>query len=114
MWLLMVLTLKRQAGRSMLAGSGFLLAACSLILLSASQIINQNWRPTYDLVVLPPQAKVPANKIIPADLLEGYDGGISLQQYMQIKNLPGVTVAAPIAFIGYAKLPVPLIRSEER
>ncbi|HZU70000.1 MAG TPA: FtsX-like permease family protein [Ktedonobacteraceae bacterium] len=119
MWLLMVLTLKRQAGRSMLAGSGFLLAACSLILLSAStqttvirasQIINQNWRPTYDLVVLPPQAKVPANKIIPADLLEGYDGGISLQQYMQIKNLPGVTVAAPIAFIGYAKLPVPLIQ----
>jgi hypothetical protein len=116
MWLLSLLTLRRSIGRSVLACSGFLLAACALILLSATtqttairanQIIGQNWQPTYDLVVLPPQAKLPASTFIPADLLEGYGGGISMKQYEQIQKLPGVEVAAPIAFLGYVRLPVP-------
>ncbi len=78
MWQYVLLMLRRQPGKSALASSGFLLAACALILLSATtqttlvrgnQIINQNWRPTYDLVVLPPQAKVPTGQQVPADLL---------------------------------------------
>ena len=106
--------LRRQRGRNIAASSGFLLATCALILLSATtqttvlqanQIISQNWRSTYDLVVLPSQEPVSAMKTVPADLFEGYDGGISIQQYEQIKKLPGVAVAAPIAYIGYALLP---------
>jgi hypothetical protein len=31
-----------------------------------------NWRPTYDLVVLPPQAKVPTDPGVSSDLLAGY------------------------------------------
>ncbi len=101
------------------AGSGFLLAACALIILSATtqttvlqanHIITQNWRPTYDLVVLPPQAQIPSGKAIPADTLEGYNGGISTQQYRQIKQIAGVEVAAPIAFLGYAQLPSPYVQ----
>ena len=70
MWQYVFLMLRRQPGKSALASSGFLLAACALILLSATtqttlvrgnQIISQNWRPTYDLVVLPPQAMAVAS-----------------------------------------------------
>ncbi len=118
MWQYIFLLLKRQPGKSALASSGFLLAACALILLSATtqttvvqanQIISQNWRPTYDLVVLPSQAQIPADQNLPADLLEGYGGGISIQQYEQIKNTPGIEVAAPIAYVGYLRIPTPLI-----
>ena len=116
MWFFTLLTLRRSTSRSLLASTGFLLAACALILLSAttqttvvqaSAIINSNWRPTYDLVVLPPQAALPPGNAIPADLLEGYGGGISMQQYEQIKKLPGIELAAPIAFLGYVQVPVP-------
>src|SRR5579875_1918871 len=110
MWSYIFSLFRRQPGKSALAGSGFLLAACALILLSATtqttvvrtnQLISQNWRPSYDLVVLPPQAHLPSAGVIPNDFLEGYDGGISLAQYQQIKHLPGIAVAAPIAFVGY-------------
>ncbi len=118
MWQYVLLMLRRQPGKSALASSGFLLAACALILLSATtqttlvrgnQIISQNWRPTYDLVVLPPQAKIPTDQQIPSDLLAGYSTGISVQQYEQIKDLPGIEVAAPIAYVGYIQMPVPQI-----
>jgi putative ABC transport system permease protein len=54
MWRYVFLQLRRQPGKSVLASSGFLLAACALILLSATtqttlvrgnQIISQNWQP---------------------------------------------------------------------
>src|SRR5438270_2657115 len=118
MWHYVFMMLRRQPGKSALASSGFLLAACALILLSATtqttlvrgnQIISQNWRPTYDLVVLPPQAQASVDQRIPADLLAGYGGGISVQQYNQVKNLAGIAVAAPIAYVGYVQMPVPQI-----
>jgi hypothetical protein len=118
MWHYVFLMLRRQPGKSALVSSGFLLAACALILLSATsqttlvhgnQIISQNWRPTYDLVVLPPQAKIPADPRVPSDLLAGYGGGISIQQYEHIKSLPGIDVAAPIAYVGYVQMPTPAL-----
>jgi putative ABC transport system permease protein len=116
MWRYILLLFRRQPGKSALVSSGFLLAACALILLSATtqttvavgnQIISQSWRSSYDLIVLPPQAQVASKSTIPADLLEGYDGGISIRQYEQIKGLAGIDVAAPIAFVGYVQMPVP-------
>ena len=118
MWQYVFLMLRRQPGTSALVSSGFLLAACALILLSATtqttlvrgnRIISQNWRPTYDLAVLPKQAKVPTAQQIPSDALSGYGTGITIQQYQQIKNLPGIEVAAPIAPVGYIQMPVPSI-----
>lgn len=32
-----------------------------------------------------------------------------MQQYQQIKNLPGIEVAAPIAYIGYVQMPTPQV-----
>ena len=118
MWQYVFLLLKRQPRKYALASSGFLLASCALILLSATtqttvvqanQIISQSWRSSYDLVVLPPQAHVAPNGAIPADFLEGYDGGISIKQYEQIQKLPGIDIAAPIAYVGYVQMPVPPI-----
>lgn len=116
MWQYVFLLLRRQPGKSVLASSGFLLAACALVLLSATtqttvlqanQIISQNWRPSYDLVVLPPQAQIPTGKAVPADFLAGYHGGISIQQYEQIRQIAGVEVAAPVAYLGYVQIPSP-------
>lgn len=118
MWQYVFLMLRRQPGKSVLTSSGFLLAACALILLSATtqttvvrgnQIISQNWQPTYNLVVLPSHAKVLTDQQIPSDLLAGYNGGISIKQYAQVQNLAGIEVAAPIAYVGHVQMPVPQI-----
>ncbi len=110
---------RRQRGRSLLACAGFLVASCALLLLSATtqttvfrttQLISQHWRPTYDLVVVPAHQPVPPpGSSIPPDHFEGYTGGISLAQYEQIQHLPGVSVAAPIAFISYVQYPLTTI-----
>jgi putative ABC transport system permease protein len=116
MWQLLFSTLRRQRGQTLLACGGFFLAACTLILLTATtqstviranQIISQNWRPTYDLEVLPAQAQIPQGKSIPADFIAGNGGGISMQQYQQIQQIAGVEVAAPIAYLGYVQIPSP-------
>ncbi len=116
MWQLLFSMLRRQRGNTLLAGSGFFLAACTLILLTATtqgtviranQIISQNWRPTYDLEVLPAQAQIPQGKSIPADFIAGNGGGISVQQYKQIQQIAGVEVAAPVAYLGYVQIPSP-------
>ncbi|HEU5201029.1 MAG TPA: FtsX-like permease family protein [Ktedonobacterales bacterium] len=123
MWSYVWRMLQRQPGKSTLASGGFALIACALVLLSATtqtavvqgnQIISQSWRPTYDLVVLPPNVKLPPGQTVPPDFLEGYGGGISMQQYEAIKSLPGVQVAAPIAYIGYMSLPTPRISFPNR
>lgn len=110
--------LQNLGGRTILICGSFLLVACMLILLTAttytttlraSQIIGRNWHPAYDMVVLPPQAKLLPGNIQPPDYLEGYGGGISFQQYEQIKTLPGVEVAAPLSFLGYVRLPTPAV-----
>ncbi len=116
MWQLLFSMLRRQRGNTLLAGSGFFLAACTLILLTATtqgtviranQIISQNWRPTYDLEVLPTQAQIPQGKSIPADFVAGNGGRIGVQQYKQIQQLAGVEVAAPVAYLGYVQIPSP-------
>ncbi|HET8910059.1 MAG TPA: FtsX-like permease family protein [Ktedonobacteraceae bacterium] len=118
MWQLLFSTLRRQRGQTLLAAGGFFLAACTLILLTATtqgtviranQIISQNWRPTYDLEVLPAQAHIPDSKLIPADFIAGNGGGISMEQYKRIQHLPGVEVAAPVAYLGYVQIPSPIM-----
>lgn len=113
----------RQPGKSVLLSTGFLLSACALVILSAitqtttvqsNQIISQNWRPTYDLVVLPPTVKLAAEQNVPSDYLQQYSGGISVQQYRQIKQIAGIDVAAPIAYLGYVSIPAPQIAFPNR
>ena len=65
--------------------------------------------PSYDLVVLPPQAQPLSKSIVPGDFLESYGGGIRLQQYEQSKHLSGIDVAAPVAFVSYVPMPTPQV-----
>ncbi|WP_376795614.1 FtsX-like permease family protein [Thermogemmatispora sp.] len=109
------LGLRQQRGRSLLICAGFLVAACTLLLLSATtqttvlrttQLVSQHWRPIYDLLVVPShQAPPPPGSSLPPDQFESYAGGISLEEYQQIQHLPGVSVAAPLAFISYVQYP---------
>lgn len=114
MWQYIFLSLRRQRGRNILASFSFLLAACALVLLSATtqttvlqakQIISQNWRSTYDLVVLPSSTNAFSAKTVSPEQLGSRTSGISVKQYQQIKTLPGIAVAAPVALIGYAQYP---------
>ncbi|HEY7123669.1 MAG TPA: FtsX-like permease family protein [Ktedonobacterales bacterium] len=123
MWAYLLLVLRRQPGKSAMMSGGFLVAACALILLTATtqtttvqanQIISQSWRPTYDLVVLPANMHIPPGQDVPPDFLEGYSGGISMEEYAQIKQIAGVQVAAPIAYIGYVSLPPQRITFPDR
>jgi hypothetical protein len=118
MWLYLFMLTKRQKVRSALISGGFLLVACALILLSATtlttsvrvqQEVKHNWRPAYDLLVLPAQAKVDTGPVIAPDTFEAYNGGITISQYQQLRKLSSIAVAAPVAFLGYVQLPVPSI-----
>lgn len=66
--------------------------------------LQQRWSASYDIVVRPEGSRsiTEDKKLLEPNYLSGMSGGISLEQYEAIKNIPGVEVAAPIAMIGYA------------
>ncbi len=61
-------------------------------------------RPAYDILVRPKGAAdaiETQDNLVRDNFLAGTFGGISIAQWQKILNLPNVTVAAPIANIGY-------------
>ena len=61
-------------------------------------------RTTYDILVRAPENVTEVEKeygLVEANHLNGTAGGITMQQYEQIKAISGVEVAAPIAMLGY-------------
>jgi len=52
----------------------------------------------------PPRHSSGAKGLVRDNFLSGIFGGISVKQYHEIKTLPGVDVAAPIANLGYVLL----------
>jgi len=61
-------------------------------------------RTTYDILVRAPENVTAIEKeygLVEANHLNGTAGGITMQQYEQIKAIPEVEVAAPIAMLGY-------------
>ncbi len=119
MWNYVFHASKHHWRQHLFASGGFLIAACAFLLLNvttqalvfqAKNVIGHNWRSTYDLVVLPPGTLSASQQTVPPDHLMNLNTGISFQQYQQIKQLPGVAVAAPISFIGNARFPIPFIR----
>ncbi len=109
--------------RSLILTAGILVAAISFTLLTAAAstselrvtgTVARNFRPAYDILVRPPDSFTPLERrrgLIQENYLSGIFGGISLQQYREIRGIPGVEVAAPIANVGYIMpyLSVPLI-----
>lgn len=99
--------------RAVALGSAILVAATSFVLLtSAAQTsslqvhgsVKSAFRPAYDILVRPQRSKTTLERdtgLVRPNYLSGIFGGITRQQYTNIKHVRGVDVAAPIANIGF-------------
>lgn len=105
--------LRRRRARMLGLFAAILVAAGSFVLLSASTRTSQirvrgslgrNFRTAYDILVRPKGSFTTLEReqgLVRDNYLSGIFGGITMNQYAQIRHLPGVEVAAPIANIGY-------------
>ena len=99
--------------RSLALLAGLLVAATAFTVLTGTTrtaqlqtvgTVSSHFVPSYDILVRPKGAvsKVEtATGTVQPDFLSGISGGITLRQYRQIAQIPGVQVAAPVALVGY-------------
>jgi putative ABC transport system permease protein len=69
--------------------------------------VSAHFMPAYDILVRPKGARTTLERqtgTVQPNFLSGIYGGITMTQYHQIQNIPGIQVAAPIAMVGYALL----------
>ena len=105
--------LRFRAGRALALLAGMLVATTAFTVLTAAartaQIrtigtVNAHFQPSYDILVRPAGARSgleQATGTVQPDFLSGIYGGITMAQWRQIGQIPGVQVAAPIAMVGY-------------
>lgn len=103
----------RRPGRSWAVVAAIVVAAVSFSLLTSAVATSQlqvrgtvkaNSRSAYDILVRPPGSRTAlesSDRLIQENYLAGIYGGITLAQYHAIERIPGISVAAPIAMIGY-------------
>jgi putative ABC transport system permease protein len=108
--------LRFRTGRALALLLGMLLAATAFTVLTAASRTSQlrtigtvaaHFRPAYDILVRPTGSRTALESrtgTVQPNFLSGIYGGITLAQYHQIQQIPGVQVAAPIAMVGYALL----------
>ena len=105
-----------RPARALALVAGVLIAATAFTVLTAASrtaqlrtvgTVSANYRPAYDILVRPRGARTALEDktgTVQPDFLSGIYGGISMAQYRQIQQVPGVQVAAPIAMVGYTQL----------
>lgn len=98
--------------RAVAAGLAILVAVTSFVVLTGTvstqrlqvrQEVASNYRSTYDILVRPQGSKTTLEEsdgLVRPNFLAGQYGGISLGQVDQIRAVPGVEVAAPVAVLG--------------
>jgi hypothetical protein len=113
LWRMIGRQVRSRRDRSIALGAGILVASVSFSLLTAAASTSQlevhgtvdaASRPAYDILVRPKGAAdaiETQDNLVRDNYLAGTFGGISIAQWQKILNLPNVTVAAPIANIGY-------------
>ena len=96
--------------------AGMLLATTAFTVLTAASrtaqlrtvgTVSAHFVPAYDILVRPKgstTALETQTDTVQPNFLSGIYGGITMAQYHQIAQIPGVQVAAPIAMVGYALL----------
>lgn len=105
----------RQKDRFVLLLAGILIISSGLgVLASLSEtnrgtvenVVEKRWYTSYDILVRPPgsQSITEENGLIEPNTLSGIDGGIGMEQYKKILDIPGVDIAAPLAVLGYSGL----------
>jgi putative ABC transport system permease protein len=122
--------LRTRRSRALALGAGILVAAVSFGVLSSetassklqvTSTVRQNFRSAYDILVRPKGAQTAFEKqhdVVDDGFQSGLFGGITMRQYQQIRSLPGVSLAAPVANVGYVLITqaffVPFPRSVTR
>jgi putative ABC transport system permease protein len=104
--------LRHRRGRTLALLLGVVVATASFTLLTGAArsqrlevrgTVNAHFRTAYDLLVRPRGARTAlerSQRLVRRNFLTGVHGGISLRQLAEIRDVPGVQVAAPIAVIG--------------
>jgi putative ABC transport system permease protein len=94
--------------------AGLLLATTAFTVLTAAShtaqlrtvgTVSSHFVPAYEILVRPSGTRTGLEErtgTVQPNFLAGIYGGITMAQYHQIAALPGVSVAAPIAMVGYA------------
>jgi hypothetical protein len=75
--------------------------------LHATSVVRHNFRAAYDILVRPKGAATRfelAHHVVNDGFLSGLFGGITLKQWHEIEQTPGVSLAAPVADVGYFTL----------
>ena len=100
--------------------AGMLLATTAFTVLTAASRTSQlqtigtvtaNFVPSYEILVRPKGAETALESqtdSVQPNFLSGIYGGISMSQYHEIAAITGVSVAAPVAMVGYTLLKVPI------
>lgn len=113
MWRMVLAQVLRRRGRSLAVVAAIVVAAVSFSLLSGSVATSQlqvqgtveaNFRTAYDILVRPARSQTGlerSDQLVQENYLSGIFGGITLEQYEQIKAMDDVEVAAPVAMVGY-------------
>ena len=112
--------LRFRAVRVVALLAGLLVAATAFTVLTAATrtaqlrtvgTVSSHFVPAYEILVRPSGARTRLEEqtgTVQPNFLAGIYGGISMAQYREIAGLPGVSVAAPIAMVGYALLAAPV------
>ena len=115
-----------RPARTLALIAGVLVAAAAFTVLTAASrtaqlrttgAVSANFQPAYDILVRPKGARTAQENrtgTVQPDFLSGIYGGITMAQYHQIQQIPGVQVAAPIAMVGYAQLNARHVRAGAR
>jgi len=99
---------------------GLLLATTAFTVLTAASrtaqlrtvgTVSAHFVPAYDILVRPKGARTKLETqtgTVQPNFLSGIYGGITTNQWHQIAAIPGVSVAAPVALVGYSLLVSPM------
>lgn len=110
---MVVAQVRRRLGRAvalfvavLVATTGFtvLTGSAETSRLTVSGVVEADFRSAYDILVRPGGSRTPLEEqrgLVRPNFLSGQFGGISMSQYEEIRRIPGIEVAAPIAMIGY-------------
>lgn len=85
------------------AGLSYLIGLSQLNQTTIVDELKERWSASYDIVVRPEGSRslTEEEDLLDPNYLSGLPGGISMDQYEEIKAIDGVDVAAPISMVGY-------------
>lgn len=105
--------LRRRPGRAVALLASVLMATSGFVVLTGSaetsrlQVVSdvsEHYRSVYDILVRPAGARTALERersLVTPNFLASQYGGITVDQWRQIEQVPGVEVAAPTAMLGF-------------